>query len=1028
MAEEKVKDKFIFTTEGRNSLVSQLGGIRFAILGAVLIQGLNTVDPESFFDTYKGETLESLTSKPGVILGLKNVNYITSENGISPENNYVYLEAIQNITNNLIPLHYIPSTELADDETSVFGNYELEFDKTLINWDNAHDVTFNHICFIGKQYAQTDDATYNVEKTQKPVLAGIAQIAGVQLLADQNEYVNTKLRIRLTLDDQDEDIAPVVITDEAAQELLDVANKMSLVNNGVKTVTSAFSITDNKQIVDDFKLNPDGAVAMTKTLMVAEPYKANELENDFNGVGLLHLINAADASREYTPQVVLSTFEHIERDNNNNNPISPINAYNVKLLLRGTSGDQTVTGNAIDEGYDLPYEDSSNSYSTSYEGTDYYGTDTTGSENEAFNYDYEGYITPIFKMEPIPADDVLAVEFFGVNNKILDTDDRVLFSKNNILFGKYINSFSEHIRENLLLASDSNFLDTARGGNVLIGSDNNALKNSSINNSLLNSNYNIFGHDVNNINIFGSTDNFINTNVSYADKKSYDMFLALCKNNNIDATRYCIVANAWDNEFVGCNSLTLFNTHESIISDGYSIAIINGNSNKVNYSYNDIIINGTDNNIDNSNQVVMIGNNLFVKDYNKNFPDYNPTEPLLILGKFNNYDEEVITDAENRPMQPGIIYGFGTSNNTRQNVLEFYPPNGLLRLYNRRTAKWTEIGGDTGLKIPNNNIEAKSVTVNESIRMGSSTEGKMISIDKTQSSPTIRLFTQAGTTSITDKDITVKGPYLNPNERIEINNNSINFYDSNSKLAVKINKDSYYQKARADIIIKTKDDMVNNGFECSVLNYHGPKTVETWLRNMWEKAPPFAYTLSDNTTDTSNAIFVIKSSNNWVKKDRDEFYSFVNGPTNVPNGSLVYAGNNDKQTKYYGYLDLAIDTTEPELNELEINLFVDDYDGYDMHLLWLLGRGNTAITSPLLNTEIKINLFVCKGIHANSSGEHVHFWCPLMNNSKPTQECKTINIGDYDRFTTLIANPGSLINFEKSSMGNIVPQGWWRMN
>ena len=382
MAEEIVENKFIFTTEGRNSLVSQLGGIRFAILGAFLVHGLDPVAAASFFDTYKGETLESLTSKPGVILGLKNVNYITSKDGISPENNYIYLEAIQNITNNLIPLHYIPSTELADDETSVFGNYELEFDKTLINWDNAHDVTFNHICFIGKQYAQTDDATYNVEKTQKPVLAGIAQIPGVQLLAKQNEYVNTKLRIRLTLDDQDEDIAEVVKT-EAAQELLDVANKMSLVNNGVKTVTSAFSITDNKQIVDDFKLNPDGAVAMTKTLMVAEPYDANELENDFNGVGLLHLINAKDAVREYTPQVVLSTFDHIERDNNSD-PISPINAYNVEFLLRA-SGDQNVTGNALDDGYDLPHEDVNYNTST-------YGTDSTGTENKFFNYDYSGYL------------------------------------------------------------------------------------------------------------------------------------------------------------------------------------------------------------------------------------------------------------------------------------------------------------------------------------------------------------------------------------------------------------------------------------------------------------------------------------------------------------------------------------------------------------------------------------------------------------------------------------------------------------
>ena len=159
MSEETVENKFIFTTEGRNSLISQLGGIRFAILGAVLVHGLEPLA----VDAHKDLTLDSLTSMPGVILGLKNVNYISSGNkGLSPENNYVYLEAIHNITNNLIPLHYIPAAEVVDSDSSTYGNYELEIDKTLINWDNKNDIAFEHIIFIGKQYAQTDDATYNV--------------------------------------------------------------------------------------------------------------------------------------------------------------------------------------------------------------------------------------------------------------------------------------------------------------------------------------------------------------------------------------------------------------------------------------------------------------------------------------------------------------------------------------------------------------------------------------------------------------------------------------------------------------------------------------------------------------------------------------------------------------------------------------------------------------------------------------------------------------------------------------------------
>ena len=41
-----IGNKFIFTTEGRTSLVAQLGGIRFSVLGAVLIQGLRPLEKE----------------------------------------------------------------------------------------------------------------------------------------------------------------------------------------------------------------------------------------------------------------------------------------------------------------------------------------------------------------------------------------------------------------------------------------------------------------------------------------------------------------------------------------------------------------------------------------------------------------------------------------------------------------------------------------------------------------------------------------------------------------------------------------------------------------------------------------------------------------------------------------------------------------------------------------------------------------------------------------------------------------------
>ena len=997
MAEETVENKFIFTTEGRNSLISQLGGIRFAILGAVLVHGLKPVA----VNEHKDLTLDSLTSMSGVILGLKNVNYISSENnGLSPENNYVYLEAIHNITNNLIPLHYIPSAEVVDSDSSTYGNYELEIDKTLINWDNKNDISFEHIILIGKQYAQTDDATYNVEKTQKPVLVAIGNIEGLELLAKQNEYVNSKLRIRLTLSEKDHNIGQELdLTNPDTQEVLAVADKMSLVNNGVKTTYVPFSITDNKKIVDDFKLNENGALAMTKTLMVAETFDADDVENDFNGVGLMHLINAKDSEREFTPQLILSTLEHIEQN-------EPVNGYNVEFLLRA-SGDENVTGNALDDGYDLPHEDVNYNTST-------YGTDSTGTENKFFNYDYSGYFPPIFKIGSLPADDVLAVEFFGVGNKILDTNDRLLFSNNNIIQGNYVDSR----KENVLLASNNNFMDIMNGSNLILGSDLNAIKGWSVENSIINSYYNILGHDTYNVNIIGSWENYINTNLSYASLDGGDIFIANCNNNKIDNTFSAALLNSHNNDVTRSNQVTLLNTNRFNVDETNNFVGINASSCYINNDANlNTIINGFNNYISDSNSVTMIGHHLTAN--RANLYNNHSYDPIIILGRYNRFD---IMNSNNdggfvNNMIPGIIYGYGdgTSQSYKQNVLEFYPQNGLLRLYNKGTQKWSEIGGDAGLKIPNNNIEAKSVTVNESVKMGSTTEGKMISIDKTQSSPTIKLFTQAGTTSITEQNVTVKGPAVNPNERIEINNNSINFYNNNSKLVSKIDKDSHYQKARADIAIKAKTDMAQAGFECSVLSYHGPKAIGDWLRKIWEIAPPFVYT-TNNTAETNNAIYSIYTSNAWTKAaNRTTFASFV---TSEIGSDTCLVATNNAETKYLSYIDSDIIKNELDLDELEINLFVDDYADYDMHLLWALDRKTIGNTSPLINTEIKLNVFINSCAYSNDEGEKLHFWSFNKNGGAYTN----VDMSSYDRFTTLIAKPGSLKLYSNT------PVGWWRMN
>ncbi|MBO7694463.1 MAG: hypothetical protein J6T10_17755 [Methanobrevibacter sp.] len=999
MSEETVENKFIFTTEGRNSLVSQLGGIRFAILGAVLVHGLTPLA----VDEHKDLTLDSLTSMPGVILGLKNVNYISSENkGLSPENNYVYLEAIQNITNNLIPLHYIPSEEVVDSDSSTYGIYELEIDKTLINWDNKNDIAFEHIIFIGKQYAQTDDATYNVEKTQKPVLVAIGNIEGLELLAEQNEYVNSKLRIRLTLSEKDDNIGQDLdLTNPDTKEVLAIANKMSLVNNGVKTTKVPFSITDNKQIVDDFKLNENGALAMTKTLMVAETFDADDVENDFNGVGLMHLINAKDASRKFTPQVVLSTLEHIEQD-------EPVTGYNVEILLRGTSGETEVTGNAIEDGYDLPNID-----------IDYYGSDT--DEDRFYNYDYSGAISPLFKIDSIPADDEIGVDIFGFGNKILETNDKLLFSKNNILWNSE-NSLPQddtNKKENVLIASDTNFLDIKYGANILFGSIENAIKENSSDNGFFNSHYNILGHDATHINLFGSIDNRINVNYSYRDENSNDITILNSCNNSIDASNNTTLINSDGNTITYSENVALLNAHNSRVVNN----IISQSLDTETHGHG-VIINGKYNEIDFFEDVTLIGNGLRASDYRP----YHTNYPLLILGKYNKFGRGYFvtgytdnTQTTTTVYQPGIIYGNGTDDASRNNALEFYPELGLLRVKNKN-GDWTELGGDNGLKLPDNvNLETinfKNKTNNTGI----------VSIDTTNT-PTISVSNPAGAkTTIDPTTITVKGTNDEINTRIEVQRSSIDLYNKENKNKIKINTETYYQKARADITVRIKNnaDPYSNPFEATLVYFKGPETIKSWLTAIWEKAPPIVYS-THNANNLANSKFTVKNAvGDWTNIGYTDYSRYVETQGTHSNAQALA---NYGLIKYCSPLNYALpEFTNPGAEELEINLYIEDYNDRDIHLLWVPTVTDAENFTDNIVNEIKLNIMMCKNANGDS-GENIHYWAAQFiegtndttNNSYVNFNIDNYDIDNYDKFITLISKPASLLTPTGAC-------GWWRMN
>jgi len=505
MAEQK--NKLIFTTEGRSLLVSQENGVRFAVIGAVLIQGLPPVadlnnPEEGLFATYKSLTLEELVKRPGVVLGLKNISYATKGNQkIVPVDRDIYNKAVNEIYKNVLPVKYIPSQELIDDRTSPYGTYEIDIDRTMLAWDNGHDMSFAHIGLIAKQYVFTKDATFNVDRTQRPVLLALAQLdgeydsdtnvftGGIQILRDQDKYVAAKLLLRMTVADHDFDFETSGGFDPEnpqTKEVLDIAKKICLVNNGNKTkdaegVDMRLAIGETESVINDLHLNKEGSIATPKTLMVADAFNADTAEEQWNAGGLIHVVNKKDDNNNYKYQYVLTSLEQ-PKDYTQD----PLVAYNVGLLLKGYGEEYTGVIDFTDIREDV-VESSESSGSSG----------TSGSRVE-----YTGVESPIFIQHGIDEYHQVAVDFFGEDNHVFDIDntDKLLFSKNNVtmepagreLYGSNVliqsnnNLFSAEggNTNNTLIRSDYNIIKDESFSNLLIGGDGNFIKNGANTNAL----------------------------------------------------------------------------------------------------------------------------------------------------------------------------------------------------------------------------------------------------------------------------------------------------------------------------------------------------------------------------------------------------------------------------------------------------------------------------------------------------------------------------------------------------------------
>ena len=510
-----VESKFIFTNEGRCSLTSQDGGIRFAVLGAVLVQGLEPVKLEEedkepnpldgnghstspFYNKYRTITLDDLTPEKGVRLGLKEIKYRAIGNErIEPENIDDYMDALHHIENYLLPLKYRHAGEVKDKFGNVYGEYQFDCDRTTLNWDpdSGNDISFAHICLIGKQYSETNDAAFNVNQTQKPVVVGIAQIAGsvsedgnvftggIQLLADQNDYVDILLKLRFTLDENDYDIGTMLDLDEDANEVLEISKKFSLVNNGLKTDSTKgvkMSIVSNKDTIVDLNLDNDGTIATSRTLMVADAYDAHELENQWNAAGLIHIINKQDDDNRYKEQLILSTIERYE------DLTDELTAYNAGMMLKGSNPE------IIKAGFNNPYIPV-----------------PPDADPSARNLTAEGPQPPMFTLNAVPNYDKYVAEFFGEENTYLGSKniDKTIFSKYNITFNP--NIITEETMDdsdgNILINSNYNFVTNANADNTLINSDYNVLSANAFTNMLI-------GADANIINNYAAGNIIIGTN------------------------------------------------------------------------------------------------------------------------------------------------------------------------------------------------------------------------------------------------------------------------------------------------------------------------------------------------------------------------------------------------------------------------------------------------------------------------------------------------------------------------------------
>lgn len=634
MADTTYKSSFVFTKEGRTLLVSQTGGIKFAILGYLLVGGLvrsmngddntpqddisanynpDTSAPNYISDDSKPDTtlrnlwhdiesraaaagvspIEYLSEDPKITLFMKGVNYEINGNDILPSSKDDYAEAVKNYKEHLFGSFYIPSTELMTDPNgNRYGTYAFNFDKTYLNCDIKKDVSIRHVILIGKQYAENREATFNVSQRQDASIVGIAEIVqddttsesvppGIELLKDQNEFVTFQCQLRFTVTECPNEFIDiengdkVVIDDNegstsaAYEPVSDIASKLALVNNGLKTLSGGITIGQTEEILDELQLGPEGSICMTKTLMVADCIDADDAENQFNAAALIHPINKyPDEGKEYVPQILMTSVHSTSALNED------ITAYSVGMTVKA-------------EG--------------------------RGEEYSMFPDSITAKDAPIFKLGHIPENDRIAVDIFGLDNKLNGyAKDRLLFSEFNRI------TDSHYGRPSVLINSDNNILrqGASNNNNTLYDSDNNEFLQGVMNSLLFESNNNnfsggngnsLYGSDSNKI-VYGNYNNFlfshdnivrshnhtfINSNSNTATENSNNFIAIASYGNGFSENSYeNVLLKSKGNTFSGqaFNSLLMGSVSNHLLEDTKEATLLNAKNVTLRSSYDDMIL------------------------------------------------------------------------------------------------------------------------------------------------------------------------------------------------------------------------------------------------------------------------------------------------------------------------------------------------------------------------------------------------------------------------------------------------------